>query len=310
MKNILLSFCCIALSPLVQAQSESDDLSALLDSVATPKKEYTYGTFKTTRIVNGHSIENTAKGTLDFRISHRFGPVRGGLKEFFGLDGATLRLGFDYGLTDCITIGVGRSSGFKEYDGYVKAKIFRQTETTQVPVSLSYVGGMSVTSLPDASLLGRALVSPEVYPFSNRLFFFNQLLLARKFSNAFSLQLTPTHIHYNFVNTSAEPNDIFALGIGGRLKLSKRVSINLEYFHQFNQLESTSNSLSLGFDIETGGHVFQLLFTNSSGMTERTFVGQTYDTWDDGYFRFGFNISRIFTVVKPKGFEDSRNKIW
>jgi len=289
--------------------NKNDDLSSLLegDSVV---KEYTYGAFKTTRLINGHSIENTGKGILDFKISHRFSPMSGGVHEFFGLDGATIRLGLDYGINDAITIGVGRSSLFKEYDAYVKTKILRQTVKDEIPLSLSYVGGMSVSSLSSDQLLGRPLVSPEKYPFSNRLFFFNQLLIARKFSSIFTLQLMPTHVHYNFVNTIAEPNDILALGAGGRIKLNKRVTLNLEYYHQFTQLSNTTNSLSVGFDIETGGHVFQLHFTNSSGMTERTFIAQTTDKWGDGGFRFGFNIARVFTVVKPEEFKNSKNKIW
>ncbi len=313
-KQLLHAFLCMILLELsvttVYAQTgSSDDLSSLLedDSVV---KEYTYGAFKTTRLINGHSIENTGRGILDFKISHRFSPMSGGVHEFFGLDGATIRLGLDYGINDAITIGVGRSSLYKEYDGYIKAKILRQTVKDEMPLSLSYVGGMSLTSLSSDKLLGRQLVSPEQYPFSNRLCFFNQLLIARKFSSIFTLQLMPTHVHYNFVNTMAEPNDILALGAGGRIKLNKRVTLNLEYYHQFTQLDNTTNSLSIGFDIETGGHVFQLHFTNSSGMTERTFVGQTTDKWGDGGFRFGFNIARVFTIVKPKEFENSRNKIW
>lgn len=293
------------------AQTDTSDLSNMLDAAAgKPEKEYTYGSFKTTRVINSHSIENTGKGILDFKISHRFSAMSGGVKEFFGLDGATLRLGFDYGVTDWLTIGVGRSSIYKEYDGFVKAKLLRQTTNNDMPLSLSYVGGMSVTSLSPEQLLGRPLVSPETYKFSNRLYYFNQLLIARKFSSLFTLQLMPTHIHYNFVNTIAEPNDIFALGGAGRIKLTKRTTLNLEYFYQFNQLTGTTNSLSVGFDIETGGHVFQLMFTNSMGMTERTFIGQTTDKWQDNGFRFGFNIARVFTIVKPKEFENSRNKIW
>ncbi|HTN18685.1 MAG TPA: DUF5777 family beta-barrel protein [Chitinophagaceae bacterium] len=293
------------------AQTDTSDLSSMLDNNPDKAaKEYTYGAFKTTRVINSHSIENTAKGTLDFKISHRFSSMSGGVHEFFGLDGATIRLGLDYGVTNWLTVGVGRSSLYKEYDGYVKAKLLRQTVHNEMPLSLSYVGGMSLTSMSAPLLLGRPLVSPEKYPFSNRLFFFNQLLIARKLSNTFTVQLMPTHVHYNFVNTIAEPNDIYALGAAGRIKLSRRTTLNLEYFYQFNQLTGTTNSLSIGFDIETGGHVFQLHFTNSNGMTERTFIGQTNDKWEDGHFRFGFNIARVFTIVKPKDFENSRNKIW
>jgi hypothetical protein len=312
-KTLLLPLLILASSARVVAQIDSaskDELSKLLDdNTDQAGKEYSYGAFKTTRVINGHSIENTGKGILDFKISHRFSPMSGGVHEFFGLDGATIRLGLDYGISDAITVGIGRSSLYKEYDGYVKAKILRQTNENEMPISLSYVGGMSVTSLQTERLF-RTLVPPEKYPFSNRLFYFNQLLIARKISNALTVQLSPTHVHYNFVNTAAEPNDILALGAGGRIKLNKRLTLNLEYFYQFTQLNNTSNSLSVGIDIETGGHVFQLHLSNSSGMTERTFIAQTTDKWGDGGFRFGFNIARVFTVVKPKGFESSKNKIW
>jgi hypothetical protein len=312
-KTLLLALMLIASSDRLSAQTDStsyDELSKLLDENTDKSvKEYSYGAFKTTRVINGHSIENTGKGILDFKISHRFSPMSGGVHEFFGLDGASIRLGLDYGVSDAITVGLGRSSMYKEYDGYVKVKILRQTNKNEMPISLSYVGGMSVTSLQTERLF-RTLVAPEKYPFSNRLFYFNQLLIARKISNALTLQLTPTHVHYNFVETAAEPNDILALGAGGRIKLNKRLTLNLEYFYQFTQLNNTTNSLSVGIDIETGGHVFQLHFSNSSGMTERTFIAQTTDRWGDGGFRFGFNIARVFTVVKPKGFENAKNKIW
>lgn len=307
---------CTFLMPFTAAAqtdtSGSNSLSDMLEQEETATRTYTTATFKTTRLINGHSIENTGRGILDFKISHRFTSLSGGVHDFFGLDGATIRLGLDYGVTDWLTVGAGRSSLYKEYDGYVKARILRQTDKDEMPLSISYIGAMSVTSLPDAQLLGRPLVSPEKYPFSHRLFYANQLLIARKFSQSLSLQLMPTHVHYNFVNTRAEPNDVIALGIGGRVKLSRRVTFNIEYYYQLPdyQLAGTSNSLSVGFDIETGGHVFQLHFTNSSGMTERTFVGQTTDKWEDGGIRFGFNIARVFTVVKPRGFENSRNKIW
>lgn len=294
------------------AQTDStDDLSNMLaETSGKAPKDYVYASFKTTRLINGHSIEQTGQGILDFKISHRFSTMSGGVHDFFGLDGATIRLGLDYGITKDITVGIGRSSLYKEYDGFVNARLLRQTKNDDMPITLSYVGGMSITSLESSKLLGRALVSPEKYPFSNRLYFFNQVLIARKFNNLFTLQLMPTHVHYNFVNTAAEPNDIFALGAGGRIKLNRRVTLNLEYYYQFNQLTGTTNSLSAGFDIETGGHVFQLHFTNSMGMTERTFIGQTTDKWNDGGFRFGFNIARVFTVVKPKEFSKSGEKNW
>jgi len=286
-------------------QEEADDLLKMLDekSPGSKKIEYTTATFKTTRLINGHSIENVGKGVLDFKISHRFNRVDKGVKDFFGLDGATMRLGLDYGLSDRIMIGIGRSSYEKEYDGFIKAKLLRQH--SNMPFTTSYLGSTMIQTMAANPLPW------ETYYLSNRLCYANQLLIARKFSNGLSLQFMPTHVHYNLVDTKKEPNDVIALGIGGRVKLSRRISLNLEYYYQLPdyQLNGTSNSLAIGFDIETGGHVFQLHFTNATGMTERTFVGKTTDKWSDGGIRFGFNISRVFTVVKPKAFKSLGNKI-
>ncbi len=281
---------------------ESDDLMDMLDEQdqgsVVRKKPYTTATFKTSRLVNGHSIENTAMGVLDFKVNHRFGALDGGFSNFFGLDNANTMIGFDYGVTDWLTLGFSRSTYEKEYLGYVKAKILRQTDNGTMPVSLSYYGNISVQGMAAPTL-----PAGQEYHFSNRMFYVNQLLVARKFNQWLSVQLMPTHIHYNLVPTTAEPNDIFAMGVGGRFKLSNRVSINAEYYYRFNELNGYSNSLSLGCDIETGGHVFQLMLTNATAMTERAFIGQTVNQWGDGGIHFGFNISRVFTIVKPKEFK-------
>ncbi|MBL7691264.1 MAG: hypothetical protein JNM41_06710 [Flavipsychrobacter sp.] len=294
-------------STALAEKDESDELANMLnesDPATKKKTEYTIATFKTTRIINSHSIENTGKGVLDLKISHRFTSIDKGIKDFFGLDGATIRLGLDYGLTDGITVGIGRNSYEKEYDGYVKAKILRQSNRS--PLSVSYVGSSMIQTL-DANVL-----PGQTYYFSNRVCYANQILVARKFSQSLSLQFMPTHVHYNLVELQSDANDLIALGFGGRLKLSKRVSLNLEYFYQLPDLKmaGTTNSLSVGFDIETGGHVFQLHFTNSAGLTERTYVGRTTDKWTDGGIRFGFNISRVFTVRKPREFKNLTNKIY
>jgi hypothetical protein len=288
----------------------SDDLMNMLDDAGkdgnASKHSYTTATFKGTRVINGHSIETVGKGVLDFRISHRFGELNGGAHQFFGLDAATTRIGFDYGITNWLMIGIGRSSYEKEYDGFVKAKILRQTDDGHMPLSLNYVGGLSVSDRDKPTTLD----STQKYHFSNRMYFFNQLLIARKFNGWLSLQLMPTHVHYNLVQKSSDPNDIFALGVAGRVKLNRRFALTGEYYYVLNPIDGYYNSLSFGVDIETGGHVFQLHFTNSRGMTERTFVGQTDGQWGDGDIHFGFNISRVFTIVRPKDFRNSQNKIW
>jgi hypothetical protein len=293
----------------------SSELLGLLDdegghAASASQRDYVSSTFKATRIINGHSVENDGKGVLDFRISHRFGAINAGVKNFFGLDNAVTKLGFDYGVTNWLSVGLGRGTWEKEYDGFIKVRLYRQTIDNRHPVSLSFVSAMSVQSMEAPEL-----PAGQEYYFSNRLFYTQQLLIAHKFSKRFSLQLMPTLVHYNLVNTSSEPNKTVAIGVGGRMKLSNRIAFTGEYYYRLPgaMLDGYHNSLSLGFDIETGGHVFQLFFTNASSITERNFIGQTKDTWgfskSDG-IHFGFNISRVFTIVRPKEFKGSANKIW
>ena len=276
----------------VSAQEEDDLLSLLGDT--EPETELVYATFKTSRIINLQSIENTAAGVLDFKIAHRFGVLNGGFYDLFGLDQASMRIGVDYGLTRWLTIGVGRSSFEKTYDGFTKIKLLRQsTGKRRMPLSFSLFAGSAIKTV--------AFSEPERDNyFSSRMYYTYQGILARKFSEGFSLQLSPTVVHRNLVKTKAEKNDVYALGMGGRLKLSKRTSINAEYIYLApNQVASDiKNSFSIGFDIETGGHVFQLHFTNSTSMIEKGFVSETVGNWLDGDVHFGFNVSRVFTLKK------------
>lgn len=289
------------------ADEESNDLVAMLEEASgKPTKEFTIATFKTTRIANAHSIENLGKGILDFRINHRFGRINDGMKEFFGLDNATTRIGFDYGITSWLMIGVGHSSFMKEYDGFAKARLLRQKDNGGTPLSISYLGAISAQTMEVSVPAG------SDYYFTNRLTYLNQILIARKFCNWLSIQLMPTHLHYNLVDYRAEKNDVLALGLGGRLKASKRIAFTWEYYYVPDALKrkGSRNSLTLGIDIETGGHVFQLMLSNSTGVSERAVIGQTTGQWEKGDIHFGFNISRVFTIIKPKEFEGSRNKIW
>jgi hypothetical protein len=278
----------------VHAQGEGEDLLALLGEEETT--DFTTATFKTTRIINLHSVEQAAGGVLDFRISHRFGFLNTGAYELFGLDGATIRLGFEYGLNDRIMVGFGRSSYNKTYDGFTKVKILRQsTGKRNMPVSLSWFSSVNVNTMKWR------------YPerenfFSSRLQFAHQLLIARKFSERLSLQLSPTLIHRNLTSVPEEAHDVIALGGGGRFKLTRRTSVNAEYIHVLPDqlLPMYTNSLSVGVDIETGGHVFQLHCTNSTSMVEPGFVAETVGDWAQGDIHFGFNVSRVFTVREKK----------
>lgn len=261
------------------------------------KTDYITAIFKTTRVVNGHSIENVGAGILDFKVNHRFGTLNSGGYNLWGLDQASMRLGLDYGLSKRLMIGIGRSTYQKQYDGFIKYKLIRQSTGKKVmPLSVSYAGGLILKGISQDDGTGIK------YKYSDRLSYYHQLLLARKFNDYFSLQLTPTLIHYNSVNLSNEPNDLASLGIGARIRLSKRVNLTTEYFYQFSKFDGYYNTLSLGVDIETGGHVFQLHCTNATGMTERTFIHENTGRWSKGDIRFGFNISRVFTIKKPKEF--------
>lgn len=278
---------------------QTDDLSKLVDEQQTQnsKKEFVRATFKTTRIVNGHSIENVAGGVLDFRVSHRFGSVDKGIYELFGLDNATMRMGFEYGLTDWWMIGLGRSTFEKTYDLFTKVRILRQHTkgNRQMPLSLSYLTSMEIKTLKFAD------PDRENYWTSN-FYYTHQLLIARKFGERLSFQLMPTVVHWNLVPKAADPNDMVSLGAGGRMKLSKRVSLNAEYYYQIPgyRMNGTTDAFSVGFDIETGGHVFQLMCTNSIGIVEKAFITQTTNDWLKGQLLTGFTISRVFTLKKSR----------
>lgn len=270
-----------------------DDLMDLFGEEETI--DYTTATFKTTRLALGYSVENPSKNDLIFIISHHFGKISGGAYEFFGLDQATMRLGFEYGITDRFTAGIGRSTFNKTYDGYLKYKILRQSKgAKKMPVTMSFISGLSINSLRWEE------PNQENY-FSSRMTYLFQFLIARKFNKNLSLQVMPALVHKNLVTTAQDKNDIFTLGAGGRYKFTKRTSINIEYHYVFpNQINSYeyTNSLTVGFDIETGGHVFQLFFTNSVPINVTDFLTQTTDKWENGGIYFGFNISRTFSLGK------------
>ena len=247
-------------------------------------------TFKDTRVVNGQSVEVSEKGQMKFIISHRFGNVSDGISEFFGLDQATIRLGLDYGVFDWLTIGVGRSSFEKTVDGFIKAKVIHQRENGKAPFSLTLFSSMA----------GRTIDFDDERDefFSSRLFYTYQAIFARKFSDRFSLQLMPTLVHRNLVINTSNNNDVISVGAATRYQLTKMISFQTEYYYTLpDQIDDVfSNSLSLGFDIETKNHVFQINFSNSRGMIEKFFIGETRAQWEDGDFFFGFNISRDFQV--------------
>ena len=290
--QFLVLILCLSATKTIMAQ---DDLLSILG----PEEEttqYANASFKTNKIINLHSIENTAPGVLDFKIAHRFGFINGGAYEFFGLDQASMKLIFDYGITKNLQVGFGRTNFEKVYDGYLKYRLLHQSKGKRnMPISLSYVAGIAVKTEKFTN-------ENRTNYFTSRLYYYHQLLIARKVSDNFTLQLTPSLLHRNLVESTAVENDVYSIAIAGRQKLTKRMAINVEYIYNLNgQIDPKYfNSLSVGVDIETGGHVFQLHFTNSTSMVEKGFIAENTGDWTKGDIHFGFNLSRVFTLVKPK----------
>jgi hypothetical protein len=273
------------------------DLMSKLD--AGPTTRPVTATFKSTRLLNGHTVETIKAKHLDFRISHRFDRVNKGVDELFGLDFATVRLGLEYGITDNLTFGIGRSSIEKNIDSYLKAKLLRQTKGAHVfPVTITALGTLALDPRKPAQ-------GGEFKVYSERLVGSGHLLIARKFSDKFSLQLMPTAIFRPSPVSPGKTQVVPAVGIGGRLKFTRRMSLNVEYYWvdqdllKTGQPFATYNPLSVGIDIETGGHVFQLIFTNSFGMIEKQFLTQTGGAYggqfEKGDIHFGFSVSRTFS---------------
>lgn len=297
MRRTLASFMLILTYVSLYAQN---DLMDLLNKNAQPETTFTTATFKSTRIMNGHSIERMPSGQLDFRISHRFGTLNSGAYEFFGLDQANIHFSLEYGILDWLMVGVGRGTYEKTFDGFVKFSILRQSSGAKtMPISLSFISSTAITSVKWAE-------PTRTNYFSSRISYTSHLLIARKINQWLSFQLSPSFVHRNLVATELDPNDLWALGAGGRIKLNRRISLNSEYYYVINSnnlymSQPVHNPLSIGFDIETGGHVFQLIFTNSLAMIEKGFIGETTGQWAHGDIHFGFNISRVFTVKRYAG---------
>jgi opacity protein-like surface antigen len=278
------------LTPLIFVLSLSAFGQDLLSEVQSDsdEKNFIYQTFKGTRVVNGFSVETKGKGELEFIIGHRFGRINSGAYNFFGWDEAYIRFGLEYGLTDRLGIGVGRSSYNKIYDGYLKYKAIQQTKGG-TPVTLTLVGATGIQS------------TDQTLTVAQQLYYSGQALIARKFSPNFSLQLSPSFVHANRVDQNVENNSQFAVGLGGRYKITKSVAINGEYYYRASAPDSDfyKDALAIGIDIETGGHVFQLIFSNTQGMVDRTYIGQTEGDFFDGDIHFGFNITRTFQLGNP-----------
>lgn len=297
--STLFLFVLIFSSGVLKAQ-ELDDLLDDMEGDHS-KTEFVSAAFKATRVINLQSVEMKAPGALEFRIAHRFGALNGGFYQLFGLDQASIRFSLEYGISDWLMAGFGRSSYEKTWDAYAKVRLIRQkTGAHSFPFSILYYANAAVNGLkwqdPDR----------ENY-FASRLSYVHQLIIGSKISEALSLQISPTLVHKNIVPEVRDQNNMFALGLSGRVKLSNRVALTSEYIYrlppedkQAPTYESFYNSFSLGVDIETGGHVFQIHLTNSLAMFDRAFITETSKSWSDGGIHLGFNITRDFNLKRKK----------
>ncbi|KQM36527.1 DUF5777 family beta-barrel protein [Chryseobacterium sp. Leaf201] len=281
MTKILL-FLSVFASGLAFAQ---DDLLKDIDTVQTENTEISQPAFKALQIVTGQSTKLTAKKEWYIVVAHRFGDVSRGFKDFFGLDDASTKLGVIYGATDWFSLSLSRETNLKTFEGGAKYRLVQQNEN--FPVDVVGYNVMAVNTE----------LSKDNYPhlqFGDRLSYLTQALISRRFSDKFSLQFTPSYVHKNLYEPAVEDKDQFFTGLGGRYKISKRISINAEYFVNFDNHSFYKNPLSLGMDLETGGHVFQLLFSNSQLNSDIGYLTNATGKWEKGQIFFGFNLYRVF----------------
>lgn len=278
MKKILL----LLLFPFLSFAQ--DDLLQGLDSV--PKNQRVESTFKAMKIVNLESTKLATKGDLYFFVAHRFGSIQDGFHGFFGLDNAITQIKFLYGFTDWLTCSIGRSE--MAYDFTFKYGLAYQMEDG-FPVTIVGFNSISIDNQLDENNYPKMT-------FEDRMSYVTQLLISRKFNNHLSLEIAPTFFHENFVESDLQSNSQYALGLGGRYKLSKRWSVNMDYNIHFNRASDSpyNNPFSIGADIETGGHVFQMFFTSSQGIHEVGYLGHSTGDWTQGEIFFGFNLYRVF----------------
>jgi len=274
-----------------------EDLMKELEKSEKPQTSYATSTFKGTRLVNGQTVETKGKGALEFIFAHRFGAINTGIYNFYGLDNAHVRIGLEYGVTDRLGVSIGRSSEDKTIDGFLRYKILRQSSGVEnIPVTITAYGNAACKTSPAKA--------DATYPITltDRMAYTGQLLIARKFSSQFSMQLMPTVVHKNTVDKSIEKNDQVLLGLGTRTKVTRSMSLTAEYYYRFDVMDTNPyyNAAGLGIEFETGGHVFQLVLSNTQGINERALLTEATGNIGKGAIHLGFNVTRTFQVKKQK----------
>jgi hypothetical protein len=296
--------------------AQDDDMLKILDSVdATNKHETVIATFKESKIINLQTTETVKAKTMAFHISHLFGNIgtksNGGIHTLYGLDNVSdVRFGLDFGVSDNLTLGIGRSKQAEMIDAFAKYRILTQTTDNYIPLSLAVYSDIGFNAQRSSVFYGGVNPSTNIEKTAlHRLSYTTQLLIARKFSKRFSMLIAPTYQYRNFVVANVNPNNgaednngLFATAIGIRFKVTSRVVLVADYFQVFSEYRTNNNAvafynpLAIGVEIETGGHVFHLNLSNTLGIVENNFIPRTTDNWLKGGFKFGFNISRVFNL--------------
>lgn len=290
-RNLFLS---LALSFVVSSVC-GQDLLSMVDNTGPKEKDFSIATFKTTRLINFHTLETVGPKTLDFRISHRFGEINGGSYSAWGIDkAANIFLGLEYSPDGRFMFGIGRSSVGKEVNGFLKWKLLRQTTDNGMPLTITLFAGMYRNGLKNQSKNGYDIYQYE----TSRYSFCYQILMGRKFSPRFSFQIAPWFVHYNQVLNITDANDMYGASGMFRFKFTQRSAVTAEYAYRYNKYSNNKyyDSFAVGYEIETGGHVFQVNLSNSVGMIENQFLPFTDTKWNNAGIRLGFNVSRVFTL--------------
>jgi len=272
-------------------------------------------TFKSPKLINIQTNETIFKNELDFRVDHRFGDIAGqsgGIKNFFGLDQSTdVRIGFEYGISDDLSVGIARSKGAgpatQLYEGNLKYRLLRQTSDEKMPISITLFGSTTISAVKASIDPASAIAYRD---FQDRIVYVVQGVIARKFSPDFSMLIMPSYVHRNFT-VFGDQNDLFALSVGGRIKITKRMAFVADYTLPFRDDNKKAylenlwgnkyyNTLGAGLEFETGGHIFHLNFTNATAIQESQFITDTNTSWTKGQYRWGFSIARRFSFDKKK----------
>lgn len=327
MKKIYLSAMFIGLTFVAFSQ---DDLLKMVNEGNEDSNEDVFATFKTYKLCNSQTIETVKKGHLDYRIAHRFGnlyntvsenPLNEAAHSSFGFDVATdLRNSLDYGILNNLTVGLGRSRFRETVDGNVKWRFLTQKQNFKIPVSVAFFGDMAYTTMSTAQLYN-GVVKDFPTEEAHRVSYFSQLIIACKINSGISVQMMPSYLHRNYIkqnfdatNSLEDVNDLVSLGFSARVKITKRTCIVADYFYNFSPFYQNNPfaqqplsgvqafaPLALGFEMETGGHVFSLFFTNASALIENNYLPYTTDNWGNSQVKFGFCISRSFSLVNKEG---------